>query len=192
MTPITSALKTLLTAIVTTTVCTTAALAQSIVATPSSSTIAAGDTVSIDFMGKGFTDATFGGGFTLAFDPTVLALVSMTLPTRWEIFRSGGLLDPTSGTVSDVNGATFTPIGGDFLLATATFRGVHDGTSALSLSASSDFPFAKAGGLEIPVTFQGGSITVSSVPEPDSLALLLVGVGGVAAARTLQRRRTAH
>ncbi len=185
-------LKTLLTALVASTVCATAAFAQSIVVTPSSSTIKVGDTVSIDFMGKGFTDATFGGGFNLSFDPTVVTLVSMTLPSRWDGFRFGGLLDAASGTVSDVNGATFTPIGGDFLLATAVFRGLNDGTSPLNLSASSDFPFAKAGGLEIPVTFQGGSITVSSVPEPDSLALLLVGVAGVAATRAMQRRRATH
>lgn len=183
-------LSTLTTAVLATALSATTAQAQSIILSPSASTIDVGDTVSVDLKGIGFTDATFGGGYNLSFDPSVVELVSFSIPSRWEFFRSSGLLDAASGTVTDVSFNTFSPIGGDFLTGTAVFRGVSAGFSAIDVKPSELFPFAKAGGDTISVAFNGAGITVSTVPEPDSLALLMVGVLGVAATRVAQGRRT--
>jgi hypothetical protein len=166
---------------------TSAVQAQTVTVTPTNSTIIIGESVSLDFNATGFTDATFGGGFNLSYDKSILELVSMSIPSRWEFFRSTGLLDAASGTVSDVNFNTFTPIGGDFLTATAVFKGVGEGTSAVTLTPSELFPFAGADG-RIPVNFAAGSVTVTAVPEPSSVALL---AAGLACTLLMARRRKA-
>jgi hypothetical protein len=154
-----------------------AAQAQSLSLTPSTKSVKVGDTFSIDVVADGFANPITGGGFNLEFAPTILRLDSVSVPSSW-FFRSGGLIDAASGTVSDVSfGTISSPPSGTFLTATLNFSAIAEGTSALKLMASGPQPFFEDLAQEpLPVSFRTGSITVTSVPEPSSIALALAGV----------------
>lgn len=155
------------------------AQAQTVSITPAVSGVNVGDTFSVDIGATGFPDKIFGGGYNLAFDPTVLQLDGISFPANWEFLTSTGLLDAASGTVSDIFFNTFAaPIKGDFLTASLKFRAIGVGTSAITLSESVSFPFGDEFANAVPVTFVGASVT-AAIPEPISLALLLGGLGCV-------------
>lgn len=164
------------------------AQAQTVSITPAVTGVGVGETFSVDIEASGFPDKIFGGGYNLAFDPTVLQLDGITIPANWEFATSTGLLDVASGTVSDIYFNTFSaPIKGDFLTASLKFRAIGAGTSAITLSESVSFPFGDEFSNAVPVNFIGASVT-ASVPEPMGLALMLGGLGCVA---WLARRRQA-
>jgi hypothetical protein len=155
-----------------------AAQAQTVTAVSSLSQASLGDTFSVDLQATGFPDKIFGGGYNIAFDPTVLKLDSITFPGNWEFATSVGILDAAAGTVGDVFFNTFVaPIKGDFLTATLKFTAVGLGTSAITLSDSPSFPFGDDAGNAVAVTYIGA--TVAAVPEPGSIGLVLAGVACV-------------
>jgi hypothetical protein len=164
-----------------------AAQAQSLLVNPANTTTQIGQSFSLTIEGKDFATAIVGGGFNLSFDPTVLHLDSMTIPTSWEFFRSTGLLDEASGTVTDVSFNTFSsPKAGDFLAATLNFTAVRAGTSLVKLAPSTPYVFADVDVNQVNPSFGSATVNVSAVPEPASLSLVLAGAGLMAAMR---RRR---
>ena len=161
--------------------------AQSLVVNPGSTTTEVGQSFSLTVEGKDFATAIVGGGFNLSFDPTMLHLDSISIPTSWELFRSTGLLDEASGTVTDVSFNTFSsPKAGDFLTATLNFTAVGVGTSQVRLAPSTPYVFADVDVNQVNPSFGSATVTVSAVPEPASLALLLAGAGVVAVVRRRQ------
>lgn len=165
----------------------TAAQAQTVSVVPAHTDTTIGSAFQVDIQATGFPDKIFGGGYNLAFDPTILKLDGITFPVNWEFSTSTGLLDAVAGTVSDINFNTFAaPIKGDFLTATLKFTAIGAGTSAITLSDSGSFPFGNELSAAVPVTFNGGTVTVAAVPEPGSVALML---GGLACVGWLARRR---
>lgn len=158
-------------------VCLTAQ-AQTVSVSPTHTNVTVGDSFSVDILATGFPDMIFGGGFNLAFDPTILKLDGIVIPASWEFAVSTGLLDPAAGTVSDVYFNTFSaPIKGDFLTASLKFTAIGGGTSGIALSESPSFPFGNEFANAVAVTYVDGSVAV--VPEPNSLTLLLAGIACV-------------
>ncbi|MEY4428576.1 MAG: hypothetical protein RLZZ182_1265 [Pseudomonadota bacterium] len=161
--------------------------AQSLIIEPGTTAVEPSASFSLTVSGKDFDTAIVGGGFNLSFDPTILRLDSMTIPSSWEFFRSTGLLDAASGTVTDVSFNTFTaPKAGTFEAATLFFTAVGTGTSQVTLSASVPYVFADVDVNTVTPSFGSATVTVSAVPEPASLALLLAGAGVMALARRRQ------
>lgn len=69
---------------------------------------------------------------------------------------------------------------GDFVTLTIDTTGLSSGTYALQLAGTdigADTAFIGIGGGDIPATITNGTITISTTPEPGSIALL--GMGGV-------------
>lgn len=167
----------------------TSAQAQTVTAVPSLSQVQLGDAFTVAIQATGFVDRIVGGGYNIAFDPSLLRLDGIDIPSSWEFTRSTGLLDAASGTVSDVFFNTFAaPVKGDFLTSTLRFTALASGTSAITLSDSPSFPFGNEDALPVAINFVNGSVTVAAVPEPQTLSLMLAGMAivGVVAAR---RRR---
>lgn len=157
--------------------------AQSLVLTPSTKSIARGDTFTLQVEGKDFSTAIVGGGFGLTFDPTKLQLDGVAIPAAWEFAPRGGLIDNASGTLADAAFTTFiSPQAGDFLAATLTFRAVGAAPGPLGTVVqltSSPLVFGDVNVNTITPTFGSATITISAVPEPSSLALVLAGAGGL-------------
>ena len=169
----------------------TSAQAASLLLDPSDTNVAVGDSFAVTVRGTGFDTPIFGGGFNLAWDPTVLQLDGITLNTlNWNFAPSTGLLDAASGTVSDVSFNVFpSPIGGDFVVGKLNFTAIGAGVSALTTTGSSTLVFGDENAQVVNVTFVPGQVTVSGVvPEPSSLSLLLVGLLGIGVAQRQRRR----
>jgi hypothetical protein len=164
--------------------CVGAVQAQSLVLTPGTKSVGLGDTFTLQVEGKAFATAVVGGGFGLSFDASMLKLNSVSIPAAWEFYPPTGPvtgnIDNVAGTLTDAAFTTFVaPKAGDFLAATLSFTAVGAGISKVSLSASPTFVFADVDVNTINPSFGSAAINVSAVPEPDSMALVLAGAGGL-------------
>ena len=113
---------------------------------------------------------------------------TMIVGTIFASNNTGSDLEAYSGSWAwqDMSTNDGNPVDGNGILAKLTVStvGVFDGSFALKLSELPSLPDDKTSvGTEpvVNVTYRDGSITV--VPEPSSIALLLMALGGVAFAR---------
>lgn len=136
-----------------------------------------------------------GGAVNLSFDPSVLQVVSVELTAPHTVGGYAGLLDNASGTIAGIGFADFTGVSaGNYSFASVTFQGIAAGVAALSVTDANDPVYAWAndvfvGDFPEVVNFTGstGQVVVTAVPEPESFAMLLAGLGVLAGAA---RRRT--
>ncbi|MBU0602010.1 MAG: cohesin domain-containing protein [Gammaproteobacteria bacterium] len=166
--------------------------AQSLSVVPSSPVVAPGDTFSIDIVvtDLGDTAASTLGTYDLsvAFDPSLVKVFGITFGNGLDVFDLGSLFTVSSGfgTIS-LYELSFDSIDDlvalqpdAFTLATLTFKAISLGTTPFDVSVTA---FGDAFGDSLPVTLTGSSVAV--VPEPQTLALMLAGLGliGFAARR---------
>jgi hypothetical protein len=150
----------------------------SLVFAPVASSVTQGDSFAVQVRGESFTDNVVGGGFSMSYDRAVLSLASVVVNTTvWDFSSSAGLIDNTTGNLTDVffNTIAATLPTGNFAIATLNFLAVGEGTSALVLRASPTFPFANDLAEVIEVSFGTGSVNVSAVPEPAAWMSMLLG-----------------
>lgn len=163
------------------TLCVGAVQAQSLVLSPSTKTVALGDTFSLQVQGKGFPTEVVGGGFNLSFTAGLLELTPIAIDAGWDFAPRGGLIDNASGTLT---GAAFNSIGvpkaGDYAVATLNFKAIGTGVATVSLMPSITLPFTDVDVNPVEPSFGTATINIPAVPEPSSLALLLAGAGGLA------------
>ena len=109
------------------------------------STVDPGASFAVQVRGVGFTDNVVGGGFNFSFNPLVVSLSSVVVNTAvWEFVSSPGTINNAAGTLVDVffNSNRLVLPTGNFDIATLNFTAIGEGSSALTLAASPDFPFA--------------------------------------------------
>ena len=182
--------KTLIAALALAGLCTAAQATGSLVIAPLNTSAVAGNSFSVMVRGLNFTDNVVGGGFSLAFNPSVLRLDRVAINTVvWEFVSSPGAINNVLGTLSDAffNSNRAQLPTGNFEVATLNFTARAAGSSPLTLSGSADFPFANDLVEVINVAYGSGRVDVSAVPEPASWAALLLGLALMPA---LRRRRT--
>ncbi len=154
-----------------------------------------GETFTLAVRGEGFALPVVGGGFDLSYDADVLQYLGVSIDTG--VWILGGPPVPPTPSAPDAEGVravkgvyfnTFSfnpPAGlpvGSFAIGTLQFQALGVGTSEVVLSASPSFPFASTGGVAITgITYDSVSASVSQVPVPASLPLLVSALGGLAA-----------
>ena len=97
----------------------------------------------------------------------------------WDFNRTGGELDASVGTLSNMYFNSFIGRSGNVGIATLRFVADKAGSTQLTMSDAVDFPFGDEMGDVIPVSFSGANITVA-VPEPSAALLLVAGLAGLA------------
>lgn len=159
---------------------------------PASTTVNVGDTFVVGVEGSGFAAELDGGGLNLSFDPTKLSVLDVIIDstvTGWNFFVDKGTIDNVAGTVSGTQFNQFgSPKVGSFPILQYQFQAKAETQvpTLLQLTQWADNPFA-SGGEVVSVSFTDGSVNV--VPEPETYAMLLAGLGmivfGVRARRRL-------
>lgn len=150
-------------------------------------TINVGDSFSLKITGSGFTTNVDGGGVNFSYDSSVLNVVSVSIDeVVWDFGGSGistGLIDNGAGTVDGIMVNAFSPVSGNFDVASIQFQAVGFGTSALNLTEYVLNPWASDGSLINPVM---SNISLTVVPVP--AAVWLFGSGLLALVGMTRRK----
>jgi PEP-CTERM motif len=168
-----------------------AAQAQSLFLSPATQTVDADAGFTVQVLGSSFANTILGGGFELNYDATVVRLDMVTIDPSWEFGLSSpenggkGAINNAAGTLSNAFFATnVSPKAGNFLAATLKFTAIGDpgSSTTLALAGNALQPFVEERSLgeTLDVTYQSATVTISNVPEPSSLVMLLAGAGGLA------------
>jgi len=172
-----------------------ALFAQTAVAAPVLEIVAApdparlGSPLGLDVMLTGITDL-YGYQLSLSFDPTLLQAIAVTegpFPaTGGSTFFDGGSIDNVLGTISFVFDTLVGPgpgVTGSGLLEHVSFSATHAGSSALTF-ADVLFLDSNLNGIEVLAQARDlRIIAATAVPEPETFALLAVGLAALAARR---------
>ena len=134
---------------------------------------------SLDIVAKNFP-STFGGSILINFDSTVVNVSDIAIAAPW----SGFTVTPSEELTAILLHA---PIfsqwpAGDFVFATLTFTAIAIGSSELVLSTYDPLPLSTVGNggfTPIDFTVENASVTVSAVPIPAAVWLLLSGIIGL-------------
>ena len=147
---------------------------------PATASLLPGEVVEVTITGTGFDMVVIGGGLSLQWNPDVLDLQLVVMDAAtWDFNRTGGELDASVGTLSNMYFNSFIGRSGNVGIATLRFVADKAGSTQLTMSDAVDFPFGDEMGDVIPVSFSGANITVA-VPEPSAALLLLGGLAGLA------------
>lgn len=163
---------------------------------PATIAVANGDIFDLTVVGRGFAEATTGGGFLVTWVPADLTLIS----TATDIDNSaiangfnfnGALIDLGAGTAGVAVGQfPNNPLAGDFDIATLTFSALQPGVTSTSLGIFAiQNEWLGADGLTALAAqpnYLGAEITVNAVPVPAAVWLFgsgLLGMVGVARRR---------
>ena len=128
------------------------------------------------------TDLLLGGAFSLDFDARLLEVVDVTLIAPRDIAGTTGSVKTVGdiGTIAGVGFASFGGVGGNFEFASITFRALGPpGISFVSAFDADDLIYAWASESLQPVTVLGASNTISVVPEPTSVLMLIMGLAAI-------------
>lgn len=141
---------------------------------PATSTVSVGTGFFVDIVGDEFLKPLDGGGFDLAYNPSVVRVDSLIIDSQFD-FAPPYTRDDSAGRITDISFNVFS-VGpsGRFNIARLGLTALAVGTSALELSANT-FKFASDGN-EVATTLNGGLVQVLAVPLPAALWLVSSGL----------------
>lgn len=149
---------------------------------PQTSEFLNGSTRWVDLIGSYIGDGNIlGGAATLSFDASKLQVLNVMVTAPSDVASQVGTIDNTAGTVTGIGFATFMGVKGTFNFAKIEFMAIGAGVANLSLADANDPVFVWVNeAIELPTYIKtSSSLSVTAVPEPASLALLLAGLGAV-------------
>jgi hypothetical protein len=123
----------------------------------------------LEIRGTDFIEALDGGGLDITYDDSILSLDAVDIAPFWDV----GFPAPTtpSGSIDNLFFLTTATAPASFSVAFVHFTAIANGTSPVTLVASTTNPFAADGRAEA-VTLSDGTVTV---PEPGVVTSLLAG-----------------
>ena len=159
---------------------------------PNETTMLPGDSTFVDLVGNyDGTDKLLGGAVSLSYRADLLEVLGVTLRAPSDVAGTVGsvVVSGDSGTVSGIGFASFAGVAGIFNIATVEFRSL--GVSGISTLTAFDpgdpvYVWVNEAFDTVSFTSSPGSITVSAIPEPETVALMLAGL---AALRVAVRQR---
>lgn len=154
----------------------TAPVHAATVAFATSPTVNLGATFTLDLIGTGFAGGTDGGGVNVAFDASVLNVLSVSLDPIWDVWADTGTIDNSGGSITGIDFSTFSSMPSDFTIGSIQFQAIGAGASGLSLTESFGIGGFALSGEPQTVSFLDGSISVTAVPLPAALWLMLSGL----------------
>jgi len=170
-----------------------AANAVTLAVVPAAPAANVGSTFSVDVVASGVgTGAPSIGAYDvdLSYDSSLLSFNNLTLGTGLDVRGLGSLPGSDASVPGKVNvfEVSFDTIPDlnqlqpdTFTLFTLTFNAAAAGTSALQLTLNA---LSDAAGSALAASLQSGSVTVSPVPLPPTVWLLLSGLAGLVVTRT--------
>ena len=165
------------------------AQAQTVAVQAPAGSVLKGDSFTLDVVAKDFPNKIFGGGFDVLFDASLLRLDTITFPANWELGTGFNPIDNAAGTATDVNFNTLgAPRAGSFLVSTLHFTALNAGHAQIGLSPSASWPYGDELFQAVDVTHLGTQVSITAVPEPQALALLMAGLG-IAGVMGVRRQR---
>jgi hypothetical protein len=168
------------------------AQAQTVTAVPSSPEVMVGDFFTVDLIVSGLDDATVGSfDFDFIYDPFLMTSYGVVFGEGLDVFSLGSLFSVSSApgliniaqTSFDTTEDLIALQPDSFTLATLSFKAIGLGMIPLEVLVNA---IGDAEGMPLAVDLGIGSVT--SVPEPQTYALLLAGLGMIALAA--RRRRS--
>lgn len=153
---------------------------------------AAGQTIELSIEGNfSETDAIMGGGLNLHYDPDVVRIQSVVVNASvFEFHSSPGKDNRDAGTWEGIQFSTFQGASGQFNIASLSIVALASGVSPLQLSENPNYPFASLmrPGDGVQVSFLSSSVTV--IPLPGALWLLIAGFSTLGFVLKPRPRRT--
>lgn len=101
-----------------------------------------------------------GGGISLRFDPTVIQVDRVELDPAWNFANQLGVIDNTTGEISDILFTSFSSPSGEQKIASLHVTVVAAGTTEIVISESGKNPFA-GGGNAVNVVFEDNRLEVN-------------------------------
>ncbi|MGH9771194.1 MAG: cohesin domain-containing protein [Candidatus Acidiferrales bacterium] len=155
---------------------TSGAFADSILVSPASQNVSAGQTFTADINIDNIPDL-YDYQFSLSFDPAVLAAQSIgegpLFANTGNSFFLPGSIDNNAGSISLTADTLFGPTGvaGPGTLAVLQFTAIGSGMSSIDFSPLGDLILQDSQGNALSVTPVSGTVDVAAVPEPPTLLL---------------------
>ena len=144
-----------------------------------------GSTFTLEILATDFPEILGGGLAITVGNSSVLQINSARYNSPFwdDAFSNDAAIDLVTGRVSGLGFGKFTGASGSFTIGSVSFTALASGTTQMSLNEdtfNSGFTFS---GVNVPITFSSGSITVTAAPVPLPTAFWLfasvMGVMGI-------------